>query len=305
MSHFKVLVIGDNIEEQLEPYNENTEVAPYRVEGFNDVEEVQKALEWDKNPRNTNPQGLEDPGDDLGKRLAILQDWHGGDLHINWEEDRVEEWSTYNPLSKWDYWGIGGRYNTTFRIKPDADAYDYVPSQPHWSENFGNEADHENASDCARKRAIDYKAMVDTALAQAHKDWSEVTEATEGIEPPTRSWMETLEAHGMDNIDAAREEWHTHPWNVATRKVHYWDAYDQFHMGEDDPKAAFIEHRKKMAVAGFYAVVKDGKWSARGEMGWFGMSNDDIDKNEWVHQVAEIINSLPDDTILTVVDCHI
>lgn len=305
MSHFKVLVIGDNVEEQLEPYNENTEVTPYRVTGFNHVEELQKALDWDRNPNNNNPEGFDNPGTDLSKQLTILQDWKGDGLRINHEEGRIEEWSTYNPLSKWDFWSVGGRYNATFKIKPDADEADYVPSQPHWSEGFGNEADHENASDCALKRAIDYKAMVDSATTAAEKDWAAMAEATDGIAPPTRGWAETLDAYGRDNLDAAREEWNRHPWNVATRKARYWDAYNYFHMSEADPKAAFFDHQKKMAVAGFYAVVKDGKWSARGEMGWFGMSNDDIDHNEWLRQTAELINSLPDDTRLTVVDCHI
>lgn len=29
MSHFSVLVIGDDVDEQLAPYNENTKVEPY------------------------------------------------------------------------------------------------------------------------------------------------------------------------------------------------------------------------------------------------------------------------------------
>jgi hypothetical protein len=40
-------------------------------------------------------------------------------------------------------------------------------------------------------------------------------------------------------------------------------------------------------------------------MGWWGMASDEIDKDDWDAQFAKLIDGLPEDTILTVVDCHI
>lgn len=317
MSHFKVLVIGDDFDLQLAPYDENIKKDPYKEDDFDDLDSVKSALAWDRDENNSNKQGLTDPGDDLDARLEMLSDYCGGDLRINRETGHIERWTTYNPLSKWDFYSVGGRYNTTFKIKADADEDDYLASQPHWSESFGNQADHENSSDQARKRAIDFMAMVDAALDDAAREWEKLTDATEGITPPTRSWMETLEAYGVDTesrvrseetmkaIDEAREEWSNHPWNAAARRAMYWDAYERFHMGEEDPEAAYRAERAAMAVGGFYAVVQDGNWTARGDMGWFGMSSDTIEKSTWVEQTAELIRNLPDDTWLTVVDCHI
>jgi hypothetical protein len=54
-----------------------------------------------------------------------------------------------------------------------------------------------------------------------------------------------------------------------------------------------------------YAVVKDSKWYGRGEMGWFGISHGDEDKNAWVKKVSDMLTELPDDTLFTIVDCHI
>lgn len=63
--------------------------------------------------------------------------------------------------------------------------------------------------------------------------------------------------------------------------------------------------RAHASVTSTYAMLIDGEWVARGEMGWFGMSRGDLDKETWSTKVAETIDGLPDDTLLTLVDCHI
>lgn len=54
-----------------------------------------------------------------------------------------------------------------------------------------------------------------------------------------------------------------------------------------------------------YAVVKDGEWYARGEMHWFGVSDDKMTCKEWSDKVKELIESLPDDTLISFYDLHI
>ena len=54
-----------------------------------------------------------------------------------------------------------------------------------------------------------------------------------------------------------------------------------------------------------YALLKDGVWYVKGEMGWWGMSNDKMSQGEWNAQVAKLLDELPDDTRITIVDCHI
>lgn len=55
----------------------------------------------------------------------------------------------------------------------------------------------------------------------------------------------------------------------------------------------------------YYALVRDGQWSAKVEMGWFGMSEDSMTQAEWNRKVNELLDELPDDTLITIVDCHI
>ena len=45
-----------------------------------------------------------------------------------------------------------------------------------------------------------------------------------------------------------------------------------------------------------FAVIKDGKWYERGEMGWWGVVSDEKNKDEWRAQFANLIDSLPDKT---------
>lgn len=54
-----------------------------------------------------------------------------------------------------------------------------------------------------------------------------------------------------------------------------------------------------------FAVVKDGEWFERGEMGWWGVIADEKDPEEWDKQFAQLLKDLPPTAWLTVVDCHI
>jgi len=54
-----------------------------------------------------------------------------------------------------------------------------------------------------------------------------------------------------------------------------------------------------------FAVVKDGKWYERGEMGWWGIISNEKPDDQWEKEFTNLIDELPDDTLLTIVDCHI
>jgi hypothetical protein len=54
-----------------------------------------------------------------------------------------------------------------------------------------------------------------------------------------------------------------------------------------------------------YAVVQDGKWSAKGDMGWFGCSSNDVDEVVWQQKLREMLFNLPPETMVTVCDCRI
>ena len=51
----------------------------------------------------------------------------------------------------------------------------------------------------------------------------------------------------------------------------------------------------------------DGEWHEVGEMGWFGMSSESEDEDaKWEEEFYDrFIKPLPEDAVLTVIDCHI
>ena len=51
--------------------------------------------------------------------------------------------------------------------------------------------------------------------------------------------------------------------------------------------------------------MKDGEWFESGEMGWFGMSRNDKDPDDWNAEFTKMFDALPEDTVITLVDCHV
>ena len=52
-------------------------------------------------------------------------------------------------------------------------------------------------------------------------------------------------------------------------------------------------------------VTTDGEWVERGKMGWFGISSNEMNEDEWDAKFREYLKTLGKDIILTLVDCHI
>lgn len=52
-------------------------------------------------------------------------------------------------------------------------------------------------------------------------------------------------------------------------------------------------------------VTQDGEWVERGQMGWFGISSNEMDDDKWDAKFREYLKTLDKDIVLTLVDCHI
>ena len=97
----------------------------------------------------------------------------------------------------------------------------------------------------------------------------------------------------------------------AQEAVKIWDAagFDVPIVGPEieDFQCTEDEYAARCANSAFvpYAVVQDYEWYARGEMGWFGASTEKCSEDEWNARVWEMVNALPDDTLISFYDCHI
>lgn len=55
----------------------------------------------------------------------------------------------------------------------------------------------------------------------------------------------------------------------------------------------------------FCFVNEDGEWYEKGEMGWFAITTNEVDKDTWRAAFEEYISTVKDDCLVTVVDFHI
>ena len=130
MSHFMVAVMAkdeEDIGRLLEPYDENLEVEPYVQCRKNELLELAK--EKQKRLLGARAKEILEPVE-----MRILKAETDEELYWAYREfangnydEEGNEVTTYNPLSKWDWYMIGGRY--TNRVAIDAGNPDVIALQ--------------------------------------------------------------------------------------------------------------------------------------------------------------------------------
>ncbi len=171
----------------------------------------------------------------------------------------------HNPNSKWDYYRLGGRWNGYFKLK----------------EEFRNEGKVGEAS-------WDSKEAETMTTDQAKKEHIDFSLDKEEYKKAQRFWEIVIE-------DSQLKEGEEEPFNMY-KKSYYLERFKTKEF-----------YAKTRAGPSTYAVVKDGIWYKKGEMGWFGCGSDSAkESHEWDKDFYnKWIKELPEDTLLSVFDCHI
>lgn len=275
MSHFSVIVIGDDVEGQLAPYHE------FECTGNNDqyvqdvdiTDEVLANLKEDDLHVALGIYGLEDRV--VSSESGIdKSDAHKYGYAIVQDGKLIKAVKRTNPNRKWDWWTIGGR----------------------WAGFFDPE--HRLLSKVLKNSEV-FDSMRNKAEIQALAEWDKAAAIANG--QTWMSWQAVIAAHNGD-VAAAREPYLTQPGYAEVN-----EGLDLWGYGVDDflkPREQYGKEARDAATSP-YAVVMDGRWIAKGEMGWFGMSNDDVTQADWDKRVSDLLDALPDGTPLTIVDCHI
>jgi hypothetical protein len=214
-----------------------------------------------------------------------------------------------NPNAKWDWYQVGGRWNGYFKLKDGTLGLMGKPGIQTMDKDY--EPPKGNRADQCIKADIDLDGMRQEAADEAGETYDKVI-AIIGDLPRPMSWEEVqvtcrtgeLDEKGEPKVDwkKAREVYNSQPAVEALRNNQdtFWYEVDNFRVSREQ----YVERARNGALATF-AVVKDGKWFERGEMGWWGIVRDEKDRDDWHIQFSLLIDGLPDNTLLTVVDCHI
>lgn len=337
MSHYTCLVVGDGyIEEQMAPFMENCCGEPdKRFMEFYDIEdEYRKRYEEDGVEKVVMPDGkLLLPWDNkfkvpfkkgdistlgkykvpknLEKRMVPYKE-----TYPTFEEymkdycgyaSRNDIYNRYgyfqNPNAKWDWYEIGGRWTGFFQLKKGKKGkrgkqYNFT------GELFisGNKADR------CFKADIDFEAMRKDLERSAANRYDLVQKAIKDT-PVNKSWDEVRDSveDSVKDIEKARNKYHDQPRVKAFKELvrsetglfGFLSTVEEYSI----PRDQYLDQSRNHAGV-THAILKDGKWYESGEMGWWGVVNNEKDPETWDAMYNKMVDELPDSTILTLVDCH-
>ena len=286
MSHFTVLVIGENVQNQLQPYHE------YECTGIEDeyvkFVPAEQTLEELENHYNEKKEA-----NDYSSFEEYMEDYHG------YSKENGQWGRRTNPNAKWDWWSIGGRWTGFFKLKEGATGevgeLGAFSTQP-----------KVGFADIVSKGDVDWDYMRNVAGEAAEKKWDLANESFKD-KLPFESW-ETIRLKNENNLDVARYQYHNQPAVIAFKEMvkSNTDLFGWYGEAEEFlvPKDVYVERMKNSAIT-TYAIVKDGVWYQKGKMGWWGMGSNEMSQDEWNEKFWELVQSVSDDTKLTLVDCHI
>lgn len=286
------MVIGDDPEGQLAPFDENESVEEYCT-GEVSEEDKQRMLDFYKKEHKSRIRSF----DSCYKRYG--EDWNGNRWHKG-EDGIWREFSTYNPNSKWDWYALGGRWSGAY-IRLKEGAASGIKGEP-------GVFDNEPGWDAARKGDIDFEAIRHNGEERGRRCYREVAAKCGGTIPRPEIMWDTL-LHDKRYADLSIEEKRT--MYHAQEAIKIWDAagFDAPIVGPkiEDFQCTEDEYAARRANRAFvpYAVIQDCEWYARGEMGWWGVTTNECSEDEWNAKVWKIVNALPDDTLISFYDCHI
>lgn len=288
-----------------------------------------KLYKWDKQFRIPGTVGTGSNTHKVPEELEI-KEIPFKELYSSFEEF-IKDWAGYkekdevtgkygyweNPNAKWDWYSLGGHWRGFFKLKH--------PNRKTVLGSlgaFGNWPEFD--SDQALKKDIDFEGM-EEAEAHEAKEKYEMVERLFGGEIPKieHRWKDIIneknEKYNKMNHNEKREFYHTqpalmkikelrkqcypentYPFSKKERKILVWLDLEDYQCSKEE----YIHTAKAQAYTTF-AVIKDGKWYDRREMGWWGCASNEMGEDEWCNKFHTLIHDLPDETLLSVYDYHI
>ena len=307
MTHFVVLVIGDDVEGQLAPFHE------FECTGVND----QYVIDVDKTSETLAEYERYKDDHDYPTFRAFLEGWYGADKIVEHgqEPDRngehkygwvrvdaagnaVEYIDRTNPNKKWDWWSVGGRWCDFFLLREGESGKRGsvgLMGQARRARVLTEERAMKRVhADVAKKGQIDWEGMAAEAMRNAERNYDEFLAKIGKSSPGHEAYFFDIQMRpevkarldAMSDREQSRAE------------------YQRLTLADFETKDEHA-HRCARRAGITRAIVSEGQWVERGEAHWFGVFDEKVDTDEWDRRYWELIGSLDDDVTLTIVDCHI
>lgn len=206
-----------------------------------------------------------------------------------------------NPNARWDWWAIGGRYEGKLITKTGEIVDQARKADLDWDamrrkvqgiryaavrEYYGKIRSHRPLATDAEIAAMWQDYVVQNAAAR--KAWSELPAGTaENPRPNLWDFIDQYPRMAEYTTIGIRDMAYGWNWTVP--------------LNEADPMA-WCENAPPLTALAY--LDADG-WAEKGTMGWFGVVHDEKDGDVWEEMFNKRVASIPDDYVLTIVDCHI
>jgi hypothetical protein len=310
MSHFPVIVIGNKPETQLAPYHE------FECTGHNDkyvqdidiTEECRADFAKNHKGKETFAEFLK-RWNDLqiisGTKPDIDNEHKFGYAVANRHGEIVKVVRRTNPNARWDWFQLGGRWTGYWKLKG---AGEFVRDAKIGEPGLMTSVAKPGHADVARKRDIDFEGMRAEARIKAMEFYDHVEAATRGCNTNLKTWEQCEAKHPHDH-----EKVRTAFWRQPFIKAISSDPWlsDRCFMMEPEfvlmlaeGRQRYVQSQMDSAISSF-AVVKDSVWYERGKMGWFAVVTKQKLKADWNREFNKLLDSLPENTLMSVYDCHI
>jgi hypothetical protein len=258
--HLLVIVIGEDPDEQLEPFQENNfDTCREEYLEFHDQEDAFREryrtgiLDY-PGAEAHDPEAYGKPFREVFPTFEDFMDAFYGPRDE--KTGRYGEW--FNPNAQYDWYQLGGRFTGHLVLKPGRKGLLGSPGVCTAPAGPGR-------ADQARKGDIDFAAMSRESYASFLEAWAE------------------LERDGKTSDRHAKWR-HDIPETVTTRE-------------------RLVDYaRQRSAHNAPTAFVMEGEWSGPW---WLKDGVTEEAAARWDARFAALLASLPDDTLLTVIDCHV
>lgn len=298
MSHFVMLVLGEDVEGQLAPFDENLEPPESEMEfepiKEDNLEELKKSYESEQWSGRYEFGKWITSEDELAVKKP-LQEIMSFDAWMQEEQDFVRRDDQYgyfnNPKAKWDWWVVGGRWDGFLLLKHKL----CYPQDVEFADN------DRLTANVARKVDIDFEGMEQNQISLELERWKTLKEIVAGEE--FKSFNEILEKFGKDRIVEARAEYWSQPVikRLQSSNMELLLIHENIKQAVSRTREEVIEYAKDLWLP--FGFVYHGKWIEKAEMGWWAITVNEDD--DYPQKAKKILAEQPDDILVTVVDCHV
>jgi hypothetical protein len=299
MSHFLVLVIGKDVEKQLAPYSEQDEKYFQFVDKEPDYyEEYTSGCAGLVELNVILPSGNAISSEGIKDVIAV------GGRKFSWPghvRDRAEFDKDITEVPYMDMFKTFEEYLA--KVKYSKKETHYCPKLKKEIKGYGYVGNPKSKWDwysIGGRWSGMLKLKPGAVGKRGSRSWTNEKDLI-GSEYVDQAFLKNIDLESMkiEAVKAAKKN-----WKEAQTKDSMIRALS-YGIQKGDTEETYVKRNSGGNPLMTFAVLKDGEWYERGEMGWWGIVHGEKEDSTWESEFNSLIENLDPETLITMVDCHI